>query len=224
MENAAKALVIAGGILLAIMTISVLIYMVGSISRMAQAQDEKKELEQLTAFNNEYEAYNKRVMYGAEVISVVNKAIVHNEKMLASDTTNPYYINIYIQTNQEFKTTYEKIYYDGDDLKYDDVNFFAIDSWAQSKFQGKNFDSIGFIADNHSLGSFQNDGKEFIMERNFINFFKESKTDITVTSDDKKTTYKMYSALTNFKRAIFECKEVKYNDLGRIQEMYFVQK
>ena len=81
MENAAKALVIAGGILLAIMTLSLLVYMVGSTSRLAQAQDSKKAAEQLAAFNNEYEAYNKRVMYGTEVISVMNKAIVHNEKM-----------------------------------------------------------------------------------------------------------------------------------------------
>lgn len=109
MENAAKALLIAGGVLLAIITISLFVYMITATSRMAQAQDEKTALEQLVAFNNQYEAYNKRVMYGTDVITVVNKAIVHNEKMLASKVEDPYYINITIGVNEDFKTTYEII-------------------------------------------------------------------------------------------------------------------
>lgn len=109
MENAAKALVIAGGVLLAIITVSLFVYMTTATSRMAQAQDEKTALEQLVAFNSEYEAYNKRVMYGTDIITVVNKAIVHNEKMLASKKEDPYYINITITVNKKFETTYEKI-------------------------------------------------------------------------------------------------------------------
>ena len=225
MENAAKALIIAGGILLAIMTLSLLVYMVGTTSRMAQSQDEKKQLEQLVAFNNEYEAYNKRVMYGTEVISVVNKAIVHNEQMAESKIDNPYYINIHIKTTQEFKTTYETTFYDGDELKYDDnITLGSMPDWAYNKFNGKNSDNpILAVSDDHTLGKFQENGEEFVVtDKNFVKFFEGSKTDITVTSEDRKTTYKMYSALTNFKRVIFRCTEVKYNE-GRIQEMYFEQ-
>ena len=51
MENAAKALLIAGGILLALMTLSLVVYMSTATTRMAEAQDEKKAAEELAAFN-----------------------------------------------------------------------------------------------------------------------------------------------------------------------------
>ena len=53
MENAAKALMIAGGILLAILTITLLVYMMTAASSMAEAQDAKTLSEQIAAFNRE---------------------------------------------------------------------------------------------------------------------------------------------------------------------------
>ena len=42
MENASKALLIAVGILLGIMTLSLLVYVLSATDRMQQAQDEEK--------------------------------------------------------------------------------------------------------------------------------------------------------------------------------------
>lgn len=78
MENAADALIIAGGILLAILTLTLLVYMFGNINTMGTAQTEKEELERLSAWNAEWEAYNKQVLYGAEVLTVINKAQQNN--------------------------------------------------------------------------------------------------------------------------------------------------
>lgn len=84
MENAAKALVIAGGVLIAIMTLSLFLYGMTSAARIEQAQNEKKATEELAAFNMEYEAYNKQRLYGIDLITVINKAIEHNQKMQVS--------------------------------------------------------------------------------------------------------------------------------------------
>ena len=60
------------------------------------------------------------------------------------------------------------------------------------------------------------------MDKDIVDFFEQDKEDSVKKVEDK--IYYIYSALTNFKRAVFECKEVKYNpDTGRIEEMIFEQ-
>ena len=78
MENASQALLIAGGVLLAILTLSMFIFMFGNLNTFGAAEADKKELEQLTAWNAEWEAYNKQLLYGADVLTVVNKAKHNN--------------------------------------------------------------------------------------------------------------------------------------------------
>jgi len=74
MENASKALLIAAGMFLALLILSMLIYMSNSINGIAKTQNEKKAAEQLTEFNAKYEAYNKMLMYGTDVVTIINKA------------------------------------------------------------------------------------------------------------------------------------------------------
>ncbi len=74
MENASQAILIAGGILLAILTISMLTLMFNNISIMQNAKADKKEAEELAAWNSGWEAYNKKYLYGAEVLTLINRA------------------------------------------------------------------------------------------------------------------------------------------------------
>lgn len=94
MENAAKALLIAGGVLLALLIISVMVYMFSQIKSLQQAQETKIEQEQIAEFNKGFETYDKKVMYGADVISVLNKAANNNTKYIQSD----YQISVLVQT------------------------------------------------------------------------------------------------------------------------------
>lgn len=80
MENAAKALLIAGGVLIAIIIITMFIIMYTRVADIQHKQEEQKELEQLTAFNAEYEAYNKKIMYVTDVITLINKVAENNKK------------------------------------------------------------------------------------------------------------------------------------------------
>ena len=73
MENAAKALLIAGGVLISLLVITFLIYMLGHVRTIRNAEAEKVEVEKLQKFNQEYEAYNRTVMFGADVLSLVHK-------------------------------------------------------------------------------------------------------------------------------------------------------
>lgn len=80
MENASKALMIAGGVLIAVLIISLLVFMFTSMSNIFKSEDEIKQIEELDAYNNQYESYNKKLLRGSDIISLMNKAISDNKK------------------------------------------------------------------------------------------------------------------------------------------------
>ena len=80
MENASKALLIAGGVLITLIIITMFIMMFNNISNIQKEQEEQTKLEQIVDFNAEFEAYNKKVMYGTDVITLINKVVENNKK------------------------------------------------------------------------------------------------------------------------------------------------
>lgn len=80
MENASKALYMAGSLLIATMVISLLVWAFGKLGGIQDEKDKIELEEDISKFNAEYEAFNKKIMYGVDVISCINKAISNNEK------------------------------------------------------------------------------------------------------------------------------------------------
>ena len=67
MENASKALVMAGAILITIMVLGMFIFFFAQLKEFPKQQDEAKKLAQISKFNQEYESYYKKKMYGTDV-------------------------------------------------------------------------------------------------------------------------------------------------------------
>ena len=80
MENAAQALKIAGAVLIAIILLALLLMMFSKLSSIPQEQEYLKKVEQINEFNMEYIAYDKKLMYGVDVVSCLNKVLDNNEK------------------------------------------------------------------------------------------------------------------------------------------------
>ena len=80
MENVSKALLIAGGVLLSIMVVSLLVYTGKSFGKISRAEQEAKLTKDRQAYNAEYEVYDKSLMYGTDVLSCLNKAQSNNQK------------------------------------------------------------------------------------------------------------------------------------------------
>ena len=77
------------------LVMGLIVLLSNNMTMLAGAEDEKKAAEQLTAFNREYESYNKQVLRGSEVITVINKAM-ENNKALKNDSSHPEYIEVRI--------------------------------------------------------------------------------------------------------------------------------
>ncbi len=78
MENASYALLIAGGILFAILTITLLAAMFNNLSTMQNAKADVERTQELAEWNEQWEAYNGRYLYGTDVLTLINKAEQNN--------------------------------------------------------------------------------------------------------------------------------------------------
>ena len=78
MENASKALIMAGGMLLAILIISLLIYAWSLFSKYQASQDSLSEIEDVSKFNEQFANYERDGIQGYEILSLVNKVIDYN--------------------------------------------------------------------------------------------------------------------------------------------------
>lgn len=117
-DNIAKLLQIAGGVLLGVILLSLVSNFFSSIGILPSVEDERETAEQLSKFNLEYEIYDKKGMYGVDVISCLNKANSNNKKYVSGNsflTGNEYgkdfYVDVYVRLNDYLEETIEYYYF-----------------------------------------------------------------------------------------------------------------
>lgn len=92
MENASKALLIAGGVLIALLIIALLVYSFGSMGSYFKQEESTQKAEQLADFNNQFESYNRKLLRGVDVISIINKVLDNNKKYGPNEYNEPNYL------------------------------------------------------------------------------------------------------------------------------------
>lgn len=81
MENASKALMMAGGILIALLVIGALLLMINRLGIYSRSQDDDKKYTQLSDFNRDFERYcDDKGINGTDIISLINKVNNYNSK------------------------------------------------------------------------------------------------------------------------------------------------
>lgn len=80
MENAAKALQFAAGVLISLLVISALVYGYTQLSNLKQMEEDNEGIKKATDFNLQYEVYNRSGVYGSELLSLANKIEDYNIK------------------------------------------------------------------------------------------------------------------------------------------------
>lgn len=202
MENATRALTIAGGVLIAIMVIGALLFMFQSSQSFLSQDEELKKIQQITKFNREYESYEKKLLRGTEVISVINKAIANNQKYEKDD-------EIYdIDVQFELLTAINKT----------TVKFVNGEKKVTKETQEFGAAKVYRIKDNKSSDRVNEEIKEFI--RIGSEQGKEGYT--TIEYKDERNYTIEYNGFTDFKRKIFKCTEIGYNSItGRVNLIKF---
>ena len=83
--------------------------MFGRTSALVDSTSEDTEAKQLEDFNSSLESYNKKLMYGTEIITVINKAVDNNKRYgVESDTSSKYYVDIVFRLKKDVDETIEE--------------------------------------------------------------------------------------------------------------------
>ena len=123
MENASKALINAGGMLIAMLIVGLLVWGFGRIRETQQTQVDQESIQEITDFNERFEAYNRTTVRGYQMISLANLVYDTNSRYTEADGYNPVTVTVdglssadatnedlvtYIQTNYDRMNSNQK--------------------------------------------------------------------------------------------------------------------
>ena len=84
MENASKALLMAGGVLISLLVIGALILMFSNLTNYQGTETQSTREAQIQKFNEEYETYNRNDVRGSDIYSLINKVVSYNRRKTTS--------------------------------------------------------------------------------------------------------------------------------------------
>ena len=268
LENASKALIIAGGVLIAILMISLILYARASISEYQNSKTELENVERIAKFNEQFAQYDRKDVAGYELISLANKVADYNAKYSNKGTNNEGYNAITLKINITKEQIKNNLSRDGTNIYlFKNVNindiftqsdtkngikeFIDSNLQAESEYGGidvvsviaKNIDSIFLTPERIQSYITNKKISEIDQKRNAIKKFNSLLSSngtiqpLDISTDDKvkdsfdnhlmkeykykNAIYKYYEYI-QFKRSIFSCKEMDYdNDTGRISYIVY---
>lgn len=94
MENASKALIMAGGVLIGILILSLAAYLFASFGGTSQVIQERIDQSSLDQFNNKFISYQEKQCTIYDVLTIVNYANEFNDKNEYKQTDTKYYIKV----------------------------------------------------------------------------------------------------------------------------------
>lgn len=86
MENASKALLMAGGVLISLMVLGALLLMFNSLSNYQESGTQDTREAQVIEFNNQYETYNRTNVRGSDLYSLLNRVVDYNRRKSTEGT------------------------------------------------------------------------------------------------------------------------------------------
>ena len=232
MENVTKALLIAGGVLFAVLILTLLVIFYNQISSYYTEQNNAKMNEQVVEFNNKFENYNGQTVRGNELISVMNKVVDYNRTY--SDIQGAERVTITIN----FKNHQNDLLYSTGTASKD--RLFKKSTFTNSSGNDTDISYISGLATTlqSETGYTDTQLQKLSSEISVVCSTSTNESDIKTRNEKlqkilghvpntnelskiQNATIKYYQ-LTQFKRAMFKCTEMKHStSSGRINKISF---
>ena len=235
MENAAKALLIAAGMIIAVLLISALVLLYNQISDFYSQEYGRTVIEQKEKFNATYENYHEKTIRGNELISLMNRIIDYNNMQASMQGYERIVINVDMQgladqlafgsnanlINDQINNTVNDVAIK--DLAELSINLAkktqdrGISNITETKLQKLTEEIENIIIDNPD----ENDKVIRAKKISSILGTNVDKND-TVLINMISQAIEEYYELRNFKKAMFKCENVFYDrGTGRVNGMDF---
>lgn len=216
MENASKALLIAGGVLIALLVLGALLLMFSQLSSYQTAQKLYEATDDIAKYNEEYTRYTGNEIQGYELISVINKATNNNTKSSIINSINyDNKVKITIENIEGFKSKYGN---SGKTLLIKS-NSYTIQN--KSDEFPRIIDEFRKMEDTYTLATLNK------LSANYDSIKNNSKTIKDIIGKDTNISLEQiakYREYSEFKTSTFKADESKtqyYSDNGQIKSMIF---
>lgn len=250
MENVTKALLIAAGILFAVLILSLLAMFGGQLSGYYAEQHNSKIIEQDAKFNAQFENYNGQTIRGNELISIMNKVVNYNTSIADMEKYDKVILSIDLKgyqnrANDNFKysdsdtsifqgkmsanilkntATSDVNIRDVANISADLINELAnagISNISDAQLQALSADIQNIAIDSNAAQSLQITRNQKL--QNILGKNKANSLNVSQMNTLVNVTKKYYQ-YTQFKRAMFKCTGVQHNTSqnGRVIGMTFV--
>ena len=211
MENASKALLIAGGVLIALLLLGLVVYTFREWGDAQEMQQLEVNAQVVYDFNKSYLSYEK-TLYGSELLGLVNKMLDYNRSAdVIYDGYTTMSMEVYIKGTADDLFTSEK-YYNLQEIsgKLEDVEDETVDNSQFSKILPSYWERL---AKSSSLSSAE-----------FDNLCTQLEIDSSINRNNLQNAAKEYYKYVQFKRLKFSHENTTFSDSGRVESMEFRQK
>lgn len=197
MENAAKAMQIAAGILMSVLVLGLLVYGYNNIAATKKTETQVIREGQAADFNKSFEAYN-RELQGSELLALSNKVDDYNKNYPETDG-------------------YTKLTLTTDNISISLFPNYGNTSKTLSEIHKEVCNNIDIEAKKTQDGT---DGKKYkYSELSKLNTSKL--TNIGINRNILNTYETLVKEREDFARSKFECKNWEYDQYGRIHKITF---
>lgn len=237
MENISKALLIVAAILMFVLIMSAIMVSYNAMSDFYEQEHKNTKIEQIQEFNDRFQNYNDNKLRGNELLSLMNRVIDYNNLQSNMKDFERIVINI------DFLGHVDELSYDGNPTKFtniivNDLNDNEIKEISELsaeltsaasgipeitdlKLQKLASEIYNIVPDNVDESTRAEKLTKILGYKVEPNGYCP-KYNTNILREIQIATYEYYE-LTQFKRAMFTCTDVFYDeDTGRVNGMSFV--
>lgn len=231
MENASKALLMAGGILIALLIISMLLLMITNIGDYQRTKDNSAKAIQVSKFNRDFEKYtDDDGIKGTDIVSLINKIADYNSKQdentkSSSGTTNYVDYNIKMTITIIGLEDFNEKYAYSDDSRNDKL--FTTSSYIFSDKSGnaikKQLDDFREAENSISLAKLKQLSSIYDSSKSKSENEENIKEALNGdwAGDPNLDTIKKYRQYSEFKTSKFKSYQDPVYENGQIQQLFF---
>ena len=209
MENASRALIIAGTVLISVVVLIALIFAFRDIRGLKEGETKDDEYKKIADFNKSFESYDKD-LYGSELLSLANKIADYNVQY----TEETGYEKITLSVKEKSGTYDQKHYVDVQDNMQKLMQTYKNTSYIEALHDA--FDTKSKI-NNKNDAQYQKAEQQI---KDILNKIGKKESEIKSNINKDFETYTQYSSLKN-KKFKPTANSITYYKNGRIKEMNF---
>lgn len=229
MENASKALIMAGSILMAMLIIGLLVFAFNNFSNMEQTESDMEAIRKLSDYSQRFEQYNKTI-YGSELMSIANLQEDYQKTQVELNGYEPIVIRVTIK-NSIAGTTYFSA--GTKDISSITADKNEVEDEIRKYEETRAASSAGKLYKNRVVKYYAQITNRQIAEIYGIDY-SSSETDydigdrleayggeVTRLKNDISAYQNIKTVYTEFKNKRFKCKNIGYGQTGRVNLMEF---